>query len=61
MRAGSHFAIQFGGDKSSPEGLGLALSRGWLRIQRKKSVKDVVSEEGHEEKTLDGTRVTLKT
>jgi hypothetical protein len=33
----SHFAIQFGGDKFSPEDLGLALSCGWLRNQREKS------------------------
>jgi hypothetical protein len=56
----SHFAIQFGGDESSPEDLGLALSCGWLHIQRKKGMKDVVSEEGHEEKTLDGTWVMLE-
>ena len=56
----SHFAIQLGGDESSPEDLGLALSCGWLHIQRKESMKDVVSEEGHEEKTLDGTGVMLE-
>jgi hypothetical protein len=37
----SHLAIQFGGDKFSPEDLGLALSCGWLRIQREKSAGEV--------------------
>jgi len=57
---GSQIAIQLGGDKFGPEDLGFALACGGLHIPRKEGMKDVVSEEGHEQKTLDGAGVMLE-
>ena len=56
----SQFAIQLCGDESSPEDLGFALLRGGLHIQCQKSMKDVVSEEGYKQETLDGPGVVLE-
>jgi hypothetical protein len=56
---GSHFDIEFGGDESSPEDLGFALSRGRFYIQGQKSMKDVINEEGHEQEALDGAGIML--
>ena len=56
---GSQFAIEIGSDESSPEDLGFALSRGRFHIQGQKSMKDVISEEGHEQEALDGAGVVL--
>jgi len=55
----SQFAIKIGGNESSPEDLGFSLSRGRFHIQCQKSMKEVISEEGHEQKTLDGAGVVL--
>ena len=57
---GSQITIQVGGDQLGPEDLGLALACGGLDIPRQEGVKDVVSEEGHEQKALDGGGVMLE-
>ena len=57
---GSYLAIKFGGDEFGPKDLSLALARGWLNIQLQKSMKDVVSEEGHQQKALDRFGIMLE-
>jgi hypothetical protein len=59
LAGGNQFAIKIGGDESSPEDFGFSLSRGRFHIQGQKSMKQVISEEGHEQKTLDGAGVVL--
>ena len=56
---GSQIAIQPGRDKFGPEDWGLALACGGFHTLRKKGKKDVVSEEGREQKALDGGGVRL--
>ena len=57
---GSYLAIKFSGDEFGPKDLRLALACGWLNIQLQKSMKDVVSEEGHQQKALDRFGIMLE-
>jgi len=45
---------------SGPEIFGLAPSKGWLPVEKKKSVKQDEREEGHKQEALDGGVVVLQ-
>src|SRR6267143_1077074 len=57
---GSHLTVEFSSDESGPEDLRLTLACGWLHIAHQKGVKEVVSQEGHEQKAFDGAGVMLE-
>ena len=56
----SYFAIQFGSDELGPEDLRFALTGRGLHIQRQKGMKDVVGQEGYQQKALDGAGVMFE-
>jgi hypothetical protein len=57
---GSYFTVKFGSDESGPVNLRLTLSRAGFHIPRQEGVKDVVSQEGHQQKTFDGLGIMLE-
>src|SRR5208283_5250104 len=57
---GDHLTIEFGSDEPGPEDFGLALAHGWLHIARQEDMKNVVSQEGHEQKTFDSAWIMLE-
>ena len=57
---GKEVCIDFCGHDSSPKIFGLALSKGWLQIEIKKSVKENERQEGHEQEAFDGGGVVLQ-
>ena len=56
----SHFTVEFGGDESGPEDLRLTLPHAGLHIARQEDMKNVVSQEGHEQKTFDSAWIMLE-
>ena len=57
---GSHFTVEFGRDESGPEDLRLTLPYAGLHIARQEDMKNVVSQEGHEQKTFDSAWIMLE-
>jgi hypothetical protein len=57
---GDHLTVEFSSDEPGPEDFGLALAHGWLHIARQEDMKNVVSQEGHEQKTFDGAGIMLE-
>ena len=57
---GDHLTVEFRSDEPGPEDFGLALACGWLHIARQEDVKNVVSQEGHEQKAFDGAWIMLE-
>src|SRR5580693_9194340 len=57
---GGYLTVEFRSDELGPEDFGLALACGWLHIARQEDVKNVVSQEGHEQKAFDGTWIMLE-
>src|SRR6266567_1821257 len=56
----SHFTVEFGRDESGPEDLRLTLPYAGLHIARQEDMKNVVSQEGHEQKTFDSAWIMLE-
>ena len=52
--------VEFGGDESGPEDLRLTLPHAGLHIARQEDMKNVVSQEGYEQKTFDGAGIMLE-
>ena len=57
---GDHLTVEFGSDEPGPEDFGLALAHGWLHIARQEDMKNVVSQEGHEQETFDSAWIMLE-
>ncbi len=57
---GSHFTIEFRSDKPGPEDLRLTLACGRLHIARQEDMKNVVSQEGHQQKAFDCAGIMLE-
>ena len=57
---GGHLTVEFSSDEPSPEDLRLTLAYGGLHIARQEDMKNVVSQEGHEQKAFDGAGVMLE-
>jgi len=56
-----HLPMEFGRHEASPEALRCAPASGGLRFKAKECVEEVVREEGHEQKALDGVGVVPET
>ncbi len=52
--------VEFGRDESGPEDLRLTLPYAGLHIARQEDMKNVVSQEGHEQKTFDSAWIMLE-
>src|SRR6266436_2533368 len=50
---GDHLTVEFRSDEPGPEDFRLAPTHGWLHIACQEDMKNVVSQEGHEQKTFD--------
>ena len=57
---GSHLTVEFSRDESGPEDLSLTLACAGLHIARQEGMKEVVSQEGHEQKAFDGAGIMLE-
>ena len=57
---GSHLTIEFSSDESGPENLRLPMAYGGLHIARQEDMKNVVSQEGHQQKAFDGVGIMLE-
>src|ERR1700676_5316454 len=57
---GVHLTVEFSSDESGPENLGLTFSRAGLHITRQEGMKDVVSQEGHQQKAFDSAWIMLE-
>ena len=57
---GGYLTVEFRSDEPGPEDFGLALAHGWLHIARQEDMKNVVSQEGHEQKAFDGAGIMLE-
>ena len=53
-------AIDFRCHRSGPKVFGLALKKGWLQVETKKSVKEDEREKGHEREAFDRGGVMLQ-
>src|SRR5258706_3083360 len=57
---GSHLTVEVRSDEPGPEDLRLTVAYGGLHIARQEDMKNGVSQEGHEQKTFDGTGIMLE-
>jgi hypothetical protein len=55
-----YLTVEFSSDELGPEDLRLTLAYGWLHIARQEDMKNVVRQEGHEQKAFDGAGVMLE-
>ena len=57
---GDHLTVEFRSDEPGPEDLRLAAAHGWLHIACQEDMKNVVSQEGHEQKAFDSAGIMLE-
>jgi len=57
---GGYLTVEFRSDEPSPEDLRPTLAHGGLHITRQEDMKNVVSQEGHQQKAFDGAGVMLE-
>src|SRR6266404_6263527 len=57
---GSHLTVEFRSDEPGPEDLRLTVAYGGLHIARQEDMKNVVSQEGHQQKAFDGAGIMLE-
>ena len=50
---GDHLTVEFRSDEPGPEDFRLAPAHGWLHIACQEDMKNVVSQEGHQQKAFD--------
>jgi len=60
MPAGTTSLLEFRSDEPGPEDFRLAPAHGWLHIARQEDMKNVVSQEGHEQKAFDRAWIMLE-
>src|SRR4029077_13945429 len=56
----SHLTVEFSSDESGPEDLRLALAYVGFHIAREEDMKNVVSQEDHQQKAFDGAGIMLE-
>jgi hypothetical protein len=54
---GDHLIVEFPSDEPGSEDFRLAPAHGWLHIARQEDMKNVVSQEGHEQKAFDSLKM----
>ena len=52
--SGGYLTVEFSSDESGPKKLRFIMAYGGLHITRQEDMKNVVSQEGHQQKTFDG-------
>ena len=57
---GGYLTVEFRGDEPGPEDLRLTLPHARLHIARQEDMKNVVSQEGHEQKAFDGAGIMVE-
>ena len=57
---GEHLAVEFRSDEPGPEDFRLAPAHAGLHIARQEGMKNVVSQEGYEQKTFDSAWIMLE-
>ena len=57
---GDHLTVEFCSDEPGPEDSRFAPAHGWLHIACQEDMKNVVSQEGHEQKTFDSAWIMLE-
>ena len=57
---GGYLTVEFSSDEPGPEDLRFTLACGGLHIARQEDMKNVVSQEGHEQKAFDGAGIMLE-
>ena len=57
---GDHLTVEFGSDEPGPEDFRFAPAHRWLHIACQEDMKNVVSQEGHEQKAFDSAWIMLE-